>query len=106
MVYLANHDLKCIGLNAFEVTCRFYAYSEKTLRVHSTRKTQRQIDVKIYDEVLACCDFTFDGTSERNPNKLTLRDSCLSINLTFSEVYLSVNLVYFCPRARAETRLR
>jgi hypothetical protein len=50
---------------------------------HKMRKTQRQIDVKIYAEVLAYCDFTFNGTSDRNSNKLALHDSCLSINLIF-----------------------
>lgn len=62
------------------------------------RKTKRQIDMKIYVEVLACCDFTFHGTTNRNSNKLALRDSCLSINLMFSEEYApreTRRIVYF-----------
>lgn len=47
--------------------------------------------MKIYAEVLAYCDFTFNGTNDRNSNKLALHDSCLSINLIFTEEYPSVD---------------
>jgi len=66
-------------------------HKEACVYTYKMRKTQRQIDVKIYAEVLAYCDFTFNGTSDRNSNKLALHDSCLSIDLIFTEEYSPVN---------------
>lgn len=47
-------------------------------------RTRQRIATKIRAAVFARHDFTFDGISDRNSNKLVLRESRLSINLTYS----------------------
>lgn len=64
---------------------------KKLACTHKKCEKQRQINVKIYAEVLAYCDFTFNGTNDRNSNKLALHDSCLSINLIFTGEYPAVD---------------